>query len=191
MQVAATIVEFKQHLKVKDYAAATIASYQKGLDQFNRYLQSRDICDLRQVSVKVIQDYQIQIMTEPIAVESKALKIRPVKRLFEYLVRSHKLLINPTEGIVETCRTKRRIGTTLTVEEVNMLLAQPDLSLPTGVRDRAILEVFYSTAIRLDELISLEVYHVDLTDKVIFIRKAKGKKQRVVPLGKTAADYLK
>jgi integrase/recombinase XerD len=191
LDVIVTIAQFKQHLKAKGYAAATIASYRKGLSQFSHYLQSCDIDDLRHVSAKVIQDYRLQVMAQPIAAESKALKLRPVKRLFEHLVATHKLLINPCEGLVETCRANRKIGTTLTTDEVNALLAQPNLSLKTGIRDRAILEVLYSTAIRLDELTSLEIYHADLADKVIFIRKGKGSRQRVVPLGKTAAAYLK
>jgi integrase/recombinase XerD len=53
------------------------------------------------------------------------------------------------------------------------------------------MEVLYATAIRLDELLALEVYHVDLKDKVVYIRKGKGKKQRVVPSGKNAVEYLK
>jgi integrase/recombinase XerD len=191
LDVIVTIAEFKQHLKAKGYAAATIASYRKGLSVFGAYLQSCDIDDLRRVSAQVIEDYRSKVMAEPIAAESKALKLRPVKRLFEHLVKSHKLLINPCENLVETCRTRRKIGTILTVDEVKALLAQPNLSLKTGIRDRAILEVFYATGIRLDELISLEIYHADLADKVIFIRKGKGGRQRVVPLGKTAAAYLK
>jgi integrase/recombinase XerD len=190
LDVIVTIAGFKHHLKTKGYAAATTTSYTKGLAGFRSYLQSRDIGDLRQVSVQVIEDYRSKVMAQPIAAESKALKLRPVKRLFEHLVKSHKLLINPCENLVETCRTGRKIGTTLTVDEVNALLAQPNLSLRTGIRDRAILEVFYTTGIRLDELISLEIYHADLADKVIFIRKAKGGRQRVAPLG-TAAGYLK
>jgi integrase/recombinase XerD len=123
--------------------------------------------------------------------ETKALKIRPVKRLFEHLTQTHKLLINPTEGIVETCRKHRKIGPVLTVEEVKTLMDQPNLSLKTGIRDRAIIEVLYATAIRLDELLTLEIYHVDLVDKTLYIRKGKGKKQRVVPLGKAATAWLK
>jgi integrase/recombinase XerD len=191
LDVIVTIVEFKQHLKAKGYAAATIASYRKGLAQFSDYLQSCDIDDLRRVSAKVIEDYRVKVMTESIAAQSKALKLRPVKRLFEHLMATHKLLINPCEGLVETCRSNRKIGTVLTADEIKALLARPNLSLKTGIRDRAIVQVLYSTAIRLDELISLEIYHADLADKVLFIRKGKGSRQRVVPLGKTAAAYLK
>jgi len=191
MQTAVTIAQFKVSMTARGYAAATIESYGKGLAQFCRYLQACDIDDLRRVTTKVVEQYRSTVMAEPIAAESKALKLRPVKRLFEYLVKSHKLLINPTEGLVEISRTRRKIATVLTVAEVKALLKQPNVSLKTGIRDRAILELFYATAIRLNELISLEVHHADLADNVVFVRKGKGGRQRVVPMGTTAAAYLK
>jgi len=191
MDIVVVIAEYKNHLKAQGYAENTIEIYRKGLDQFSRYLKKRTITDLRKVTKEVIQDYQEKVMGEPIAMESKALKLRPIKRLFEYLTETNKLLINPTEGIVETSRRNRKIGPALTIEEMNKLLAQPNLSLKTHIRDRAIMEVLYATGIRLDELLSLEVYHADLKDKVLYIRKGKGKKQRVVPLGKAAVTYLK
>jgi integrase/recombinase XerD len=186
-----TILEFKKQLKSRGYAESTIAWYGRSLDLFSRYLAEHNINDLRKVNHQVILDYQEKVMSEPVAMESKALKIRPVKRLFEYLVETHKLLINPTEGIKETTRKHRKIGTVLTLDEIKRLLDQPNLSLNTHIRDRAVMEVLYTTGIRLDELINLEVYHVDLKDKVLYIRKGKGKKQRVTPLGKKAIQYLK
>jgi integrase/recombinase XerD len=191
MDVAVTIAEYKQQLKSQGYAAATIEGYGKNLDLFKRYLQDRAVADMRTVTYALIREYQQTVMAQHIAMESKALKLRPVKRLFEYLVKSHKLLINPTEGIVETCRRNRKIGPVLTIDEVKKLMAQPNLSLKTGIRDRTIMEVLYATAIRLNELLTLEVYHVDLADKVLYIRKGKGRRQRVVPLGKAASARLR
>jgi integrase/recombinase XerD len=191
LDILVTITEYKQHLKTIGYAAATIDSYRKYLDQFQRHLAQSKITDLKKVTHQTIIDYQQAVMAEPVAMETKALKIRPVKRLFEHLVATHKLLINPCEGIVETRRRHRKIGPVLTVEEVQKLMEQPNLSLKTGIRDRAMMEVLYATAIRLNELLNLEVYHADLKDQVLYIRKGKGKKQRVVPLGKTAAARLK
>jgi integrase/recombinase XerD len=191
MDVDLTIMAFKNRLKALGYAGSTIRAYGNNLGSFARYLQERDIRDIRQVTREVILEYREKVMDEPICMESKALKIRPVKRLFESLTLSHRLLINPAEGIVETCRKNRRIGTVLSLEEMKKLLSQPNLSLRTQIRDRALMEVLYSTGIRLNELLSLEVYHVDLRDRVLFIRRGKGKKQRVVPLGKTAATYLR
>lgn len=191
MDILLTIAEFKNHLKARGYADATIEGYRKGLDLFRRYLQDRHLSDLRKVTHQVILDYQLSVMAQPIAMESKALKIRPVKRLFEHLTATHKLLINPTEGIIETCRKNRKIAPVLTAPEMNDLLKQPDLSQKTGIRDRAVMEVLYSSAIRLDELLHLETHHVDLKDKVLYIRKGKGKKQRVVPLGENAIKHLR
>jgi integrase/recombinase XerD len=191
MQVVVIIAEFKQHLKAAGYAAATIANYRKYLNQFQRFLTDTPISDLRKVTHQTTVDYQSLVAGEPVAAETKAMKIRPVKRLFEHLVTAHKLLINPCEGIVETCRKHRKIGPVLTIEEVQKLMCQPNLSIKTGIRDRAIMEVLYASAIRLNELLSLEIYHADLKDKVLYIRKGKGKKQRVVPLGKMATARLR
>lgn len=191
MNVEVIITEFKQQLKVRGYAEATIESYRKGLGYFQDFLKDQAIMEIKEIGRQAVLDYQSKVMAEPIATESKALKIRPVKRLFEWLVETNQLLINPAENLVETCRKNRKIGTTLTIEEIQKLLAQPNLSLKTGIRDRAILEVLYASAIRLDELLNLEVYNIDLKEQVLYIRKAKGRKQRVVPLGKKATAFLK
>lgn len=173
------------------YAKSTIEGYRKRLDEFAIYLTDQKMADLKMITHKVILDYQEHIMAQNNAMETKALKIRAIKRLFEHLEQTHKLLVNPTEGIVETCRKNRQPGSVLTQAQVKRLLQQPDLSSKASIRDKTIMEVLYSTAIRLNELICLEVYHADLKDKVLYIRKGKGGKQRVVPLGKNACQYLR
>jgi integrase/recombinase XerD len=191
MDVVVIVTEFRHYLKSCGYAKRTVDSYRGNLAPFVAYLESCGISDLRKVSAEIIEAYQHQVMATALAAESKALRLRPVKRLFEYLVASHKLLINPAEGIVETSRKNRKIGPVLTLDEVQKLLAQPNLSLRVHIRNRAVMEVLYATGMRIDELVSLEVYHVDLADKVIFIRKAKGRKQRVVPLSAPAVKFLR
>ena len=191
MDVVVTVLEFKNHLASCGYAKRTVDSYRQNLAPFVCYLQACGISDLRKVTAAVIEAYQHQVMETGLAAESKALRLRPVKRLFEHLVSSHKLLINPAEAIVETRRKRRKIGPVLTLNEIKRLLEQPNLSLRPHMRNRAIMEVLYATGIRIDELVSLDVYHVDLSDKVIFIGKAKGRKQRVLPLSKTAAAFLR
>ena len=191
MNIMLAIAEFKNQLKAQGYAESTVRLYSDFLLIFKRYLDELKITDLKAVNHQTILDYQAQVMTRPWAGETKALSIRSIKRLFEYLVASHQLLINPTEGLVETCRQNRHIGMVLTQEEMQRLLAQPNLSLRSQIRDRAVLEVLYSTGMRIGELVNVEVYHVDLKDQVIYIRKGKGKKQRVVPLGKTAGQRLR
>ena len=191
MDVVVTIAEYKHQLKVRGYAKSTVECYSRGIDLFCAYLQERQISDIRAVTKQIIFDYQAKIMERPIEMESKALELRPVKRLFEHLMENNQLLVNPAEGIVETDRKNRKIGSTLTVPEIIKLLDAPNLSLRTGIRDKAVLELLYCTAIRKNELLNLEVYHADLKDKVLYVRKAKGRKQRVVPLGTNAIKYLR
>ncbi len=191
MDVATTITDFKRQLHARGYAPKTIEVYGWGLDRFRAFLEASHVGDLRSVTHRMIIDYQAAVKSGPLAVETKAILIRSVKRLFEHLASTHRLLIDPTTGIVETSRQRRKIGPVLTIEEMKRLLCMPNLSLRTGIRDRAIMEVLYSTAIRGNELITLQIDDADLRDKVLYIRKGKGRRQRVVPLGRPAANYLK
>lgn len=191
MDVVVVITQFKQQLKAHGYTPATVECYSGYLTYFKRYLLDHGITDIKAVTVKVVAEYHAMIMATDFAPETKALHIRPVKRLFEYLVAANRLLINPAEGLIETRRKGRKLAPVLTPEQMQTLIQQPNLSMRTGIRDRAVMEVLYSTAIRLNELLHLEIYDVDLKEKVLFIKKGKGRRQRVVPLGKQAAAFLK
>jgi len=189
-ELRVAIAELEQHLRLRGYAASTIAVYGQYLGYFVRHLDGQHITDLRQVTHQSILDYQAEVAALPLASESRALRMRPIKRLFELLVQSHRLLLDPTEGIVQMGRQRRRVMPVLTLGEMERLLAQPDLSVPSQMRDRAIMEVFYSTAIRSRELLQLELCDVDLRGGVLFVRHGKGGRQRVVPLGSQAGRYL-
>ncbi len=191
MDVVVTITEYKRRLKAMGYAENTIKLYRMGLKQFSQYLAAHNIKELRKVTKQTILAYQGEIVAESTAIETKAIKLRAVKRLFEYLTDTHQLLVNPTEGIVETCRKHRKIGITLTVKEIKNLLAQPNLSFRAQIRDRAIMGLLYSTGIRVNELLNLTVHDLDFKDKTLYVRKGKGRKQRVIPLGKNAILYVK
>jgi integrase/recombinase XerD len=191
MDIETMGAEFKQYLQTRNYAKSTVVCYCQYLGYFMDYIRELKLASLKQVNGKHVRDYQLMVMEKDFAQETTALRIRPVKRLFEYLVESNRLLINPCEKIVETNRKGRKMPPVLTEQEMTRLLDQPNLSLRMQIRDRAIMEVFYSSAIRLDELLHLEVYHVDLKEKVLFIRKGKGNRQRVVPLGTNACKYLR
>ena len=188
--VIIAVNRFIRHLRSAGYAAATIKSYENGLSAFSRYLERDGICAIRQVTDQTIQAYQRFVMDCSLAPESKALKLRPVKRLFEHLVASNRLLLNPAADIVELTRRSRKIGPVLTVRQVSSLMAQPDMQTPIGVRNRAIMEVLYSTGIRLGELLGLQTADVNPGDQTIFVKRGKGATQRVVPLGGRAAGIL-
>jgi integrase/recombinase XerD len=113
-----------------------------------------------------------------------------VKMFFRGLVREHHLLSNPAAEL-EMPRTPRRLPRdVLTAAEVEQVLALPDVGTPLGLRDRAILETFYSTGMRRLELIRLQLPDLDLERGTVFIREGKGKKDRVVPIGERAVAWV-
>src|SRR5208337_2088203 len=117
-----TIARYKELLKTLNYAKGTIENYRYGLERFREWLEGRDISDLRNVTKQTILDYKAMVMARTkYAVESKALLIRPVKRLFEHLTENNLLLVNPTEGVIETHRREKKIGATLTPDEMKKL----------------------------------------------------------------------
>ncbi len=191
MDVTVIIARFKEVLAARGYSPATVTSYSQNISLFSRWLSAKAITDIKQITVKVIADYQADVRQRPVAEQTKALYLRPVKRLFEYLVDSNQLLINPAEGIVETRTANRKLAPVLSRDQVKRLLESPNLSTTTGIRDRAVLEVLYATAIRRGELLNLCIYDVESADKVLYIRKGKGRVQRVVPMTKAAVSYTK
>jgi len=191
MDVAIIIQQYMQTLAAQGYADPSLIQYRWSLERFASYLKENHIHDLRMVSPEVMMDYQLEVMSAPQAARTKAVRIRLVKMLFEYLTDRNRLLVSPAEGIVSRVKENKKIGTVMTREEVKRLLAQPDITRPAGLRDRAIMEVLYATAIRASELRALELGHVDLTERLLYILDGKGGKDRVVPLGGRAVDYVK
>lgn len=190
MESETTISAYTKQLTAQGYAANTMALYSQGLTLFKDYLVAEKITDLRQVTPQTLAAYRELVMAGPQARETKALRLRPVKRLFEYLTENHRLLINPAEGLVESCRRNHKIGPTLSQTEMQLLLAQVPPDSPARSRDRALLETLYATGLRIGELLSLEISDLDFREGVILVRRGKGRKDRMVPLGQRAASYL-
>lgn len=179
------------HLRLQRYSPASVHLYADQLKPFGRWLAQQGILDLRSVTRAQLQAYQAEVRRQPLSAETQALRLRAVKRLFEYLADQAVLLINPAEGLREISRRQKLPRPVLTKSEIRRLLDTPNLSLPLGIRDRALLELLYSTGLRVGELERVTVHHVDLTTQTLQVRHAKGGKPRVVPLGQTAARWLK
>ncbi len=187
---------FIEHMKVRNYAKATLTGYTRYLRQFLDYLRAIDITDLKQVTRDTLTDYQVKLIGfrdeggKGYTIATVSIKIRAIKRFFEYLESSNQILINPAEHIKEPKKETRLPRAVLTEDEARKILDQPNLSTITGIRDRTVLEVFYSTGIRLAELMNITVYDCDLQGGMLRV-KGKFSKDRVVPLGKHAVKFLK
>jgi integrase/recombinase XerD len=186
------LFKFKQHLAVLNRSPATIEAYTEHTKVF---LKSVD--DIKQTTRQMIEDYIAGLYDyktvdgRPYRIGTICVKVRSIKRFFEFLEKANIVFINPAECITEPKKEKGRIKTTLTAKEANKILDQPNLGTLPGIRDRSILEVFYSTGIRLNELCALTIYDADLQGGMLRINKGKGSKDRVVPLGKHAVRFLR
>jgi integrase/recombinase XerD len=113
-----------------------------------------------------------------------------LKDFFRWLTRQDVILHNPASEVELPRMEKRLPQDVLTLPEVERLLAVPDVSDPLGVRDRAMLELFYSTGIRRTELCRIELPDVNTERRTLHVRLGKGKKDRVVPVGARAVAWL-
>lgn len=190
MDITAILSEFINRLKAEGFSNHTIRSYHKHLDQFRVYLAARHINDIKHITCNTVLDYQAIVMAQPVATETKAMKLRAVRRLFGYLVENRKLLIDPTDGLLKLRRKARKIGVVLTAEEIERLRDQPDLTRNAHIRNRAMIELMYSAGVRISELLNLNLGDADRDENVLYIWNGKGGKDRVVPLSKPARTHL-
>lgn len=178
------------HLRLRRYSPATLRNYGEQLKRFGEWLPQALAADLRRITRADIDLYQTYVRGEPIGVETQALRLRAVKRLFDYLVSEGRLLLHPADHVVEIRRRDRLPKAVLSVKQVCQLLASPDTTTALGLRDRALLELLYATGIRVGELEQVWLGDWERGQQTLVIRHGKGGKPRVVPTGTTAAQWL-
>lgn len=187
---------FREHLRVKSYSPASIATYTDYLRGFFAYLAEIGVKDAKRVTRDHLEAYRLRLAEHRVcgdrgySVSTLCLKIRAVRRLFEYLEAMNRILVNPAETFKEPKKETRLPRVVLTAKETRRILDAPDLSFEIGIRDRAMMEVFYSTGIRLGELLRLTIFDCDLQGGLLRVNNGKGAKDRVVPLGRYAVKFL-
>ncbi len=165
----------------------TVEAYQCDLLSFATWLHESDI-DLVAATRDDILRYQHVRMREGRKVRSEARLLSALRRFYRYLCREEIRDSDPTAKI-ESPRLGKPLPSSLTEDEVERLLEQPDLAVPLGLRDRTMLEVLYATGLRVSELVSLTFEQVNMRQGLIRC-VGKGNKERLVPLGEIALDYL-
>jgi tyrosine recombinase XerC len=166
----------------------TLRNYQREVQEFLEFVQEEGVSDLNQVTRAVARRYIAWLGSKEYAQASVARRVSEVRSFFRYLQRIHWVVANPFERVAGP-KLPRRLPQYLTVEEVERLLAAPDLSTPLGIRNAAILEVLYSAGVRISELVSLNVSSVNLAAGEIRVW-GKGAKERVAFLGRQAQAAL-
>lgn len=167
------------------------------LNYFIRWCEAQRINGVRDIGRDLLERYQSHLFHyrkrngRPLAITTQVTRLNPIKAFFKWLARTRQIAANPAADLIIPRIPRRIPGRVMTVAEVERILAIPDVRSPAGIRDRAILEVLYSTGARRTELARIDLRDVLLEEKTLFIRSGKGGRDRVVPLGARAAYWLR
>jgi len=183
--------EFCDSLWLEDgLSRNTLESYRRDLNKFAAWLEAQRGASLLQTTHGDIQGYLADLfVVQKARASSTGRNVSSLKRLFRYLLRQGKISVDPTLQI-DTPKLPRNLPKTLTEQDVECLLAAPDTQTPLGLRDRTMFEVLYATGLRVSELVTLRIAQVSMDMGVVRVM-GKGNKERLVPLGEEALDWLR
>ena len=180
---------FLEYLEVeRNYSPNTIRSYEADLYQFVAYLHSNLIHSLDEVRKPLLRSYLGSLFAADLSKKSVARKIASLRSFFRYARRHKVTTTNPTLTIVSP-KLDKRLPSYLDESATKRLFDSIDTKTPEGRRTGAILELFYSTGMRLSELINLNMGDVDFSQGVVKVT-GKGSKQRIIPVGRRALHAL-
>lgn len=166
----------------------TLVAYRNDLNAYARWLASQQQTDLTAVGRDDVQTYLAQRVAAKASPRSTARLLSTLRRFYAWLRRENRISQDPT-ALIEAPKLGRPLPKTLTELEVEALLAAPDTQTPLGMRDRTMLEVIYASGLRVSELVNLTVMQLNLQQGVIRVT-GKGNKERLVPLGDEAMNWL-
>jgi len=177
------IISYLDYLKYeRKLSNNTISSYSDNLNQFKKYFENKNILTLTESDIKSF------IRSLDKTEKTKAHYLTVLNSFYNFLCNENKIKINPCENIKQP-KLPKKLPNYLTIEEVDKLL-DVRLDNPLAYRNKAMLELLYSTGIRISELINLKLNNIDFTDELIRVM-GKGSKERIIPLGEEAIKYLK
>ena len=163
----------------------TLAAYRSDLKIFNKWLAGKSFIS---VNSKHIQDYFSDRQKNNIGSSTQARILTCLHSFYQYLLANQLIKKDPTEQLSQP-KLEKKLPVFLNIQEVEKLLEAPSSSSLFGQRDRAMLELLYSCGLRVSELINLSYHNINLKEEFIRIH-GKGNKERVLPMGEIAIDYL-
>jgi integrase/recombinase XerD len=184
MEISATITSFITHVRVeKGLSANTVSAYRRDLVKFEAFAKKRQLT-LEAVSRDDLVDFLAGLYREKLESRTVARQLVTLRNFFRYAQVQDLITTDPSANL-ESPKLRRSLPGYLRLEEVERLLAQPDANTTLGLRDRAMLEVLYSTGLRVSELVGLRVGDVDSKSGCVRCI-GKGDKERIVPVGRKA-----
>ncbi len=191
MSNADILDEFCDALWLEDgLSRNTLDSYRRDLEKFGAWLERQRGAPLIDATHGDIQGFLAYLLgLEKARATSTSRAISSFKRFFRYLLRQNRIAADPTLQIA-TPKLPRSLPKSLTEQDVECLLNGPDVQTPLGLRDRTMLEVLYATGLRVSELVGLNVAQVSLDMGVVRVM-GKGSKERLVPMGEEALEWVR
>jgi len=183
-------------LETLGYSSSTVRSRRCNLRHFHTWCEGRGINEAHEITLPVLERYRTSLYHarqkngQPLGWGAQAQKLVAIKGLLKWLTRTHRLSCNPAADLELPRQPRHLPGAVLTAQESERVLAQPDIRHVLGLRDRALLEVLYSTGIRRSELVHLKLTDLDPSRGTLFIREGKGKRDRMVPIGERAIRWI-
>ena len=186
--VPPVLTEYLESLRVRHYSPATIYSREGELRRFWLYLQSIGVSEFQEVTQRMLENYHRQAW-QGLASGTVRLNLDTLRWFFDHLESRNVILLNPCLWLPKPRKENRLPRQILKPSEVRALLNAPN-DRPRGIRDKAVMELFYSSGIRRAEMARLTLADVDIKNGYVRVVRGKGGKDRVAPIGQSACEAL-
>jgi len=188
------ISTFKEYLETHNYSERTVDTYSSNTKRFLVFIKKYyfRVNSVEKITKDILLDYQNYIAHHKtkkggtLSNSTQCSILKSIKKFFQFLIKSDFILKDPSTAIVFPKEEQRLTRNVLTEKEMETLLNSINLDNPLGLRNRAIIELFYSCGIRTSELCNLKVNDVNLKEQTVTIVKGKGNKSRIAPIGQYA-----
>jgi len=180
----------------RNYSPTSLDAAKWALKMFLGWAQERSLSSPSEITKPILESYQGWLYRyekadgQPLSVRTQRARLGTLQRFFSHLCKSGQLLANPAADLELPRKACPALPKVLNTEELRRLMGQPDVTDPLGLRDRSILELLYASGMRRSELVSLDLEDIDLTTASVHVRKGKGGKGRVLPLGAGVMRWL-
>jgi len=188
MSWESSILGFKSYLQVeRSLSTNSVDAYISDVKKLAAFAKKKKISELK-INKSDLSNFILAVSKEGISARSQSRIISGIKAFYKYLIMEDYIKADPTE-LLESPKIGMKLPDTLSIEEIDKLIAAIDLSTEQGERNRAMLEILYSCGLRVTELITLKLSNVSFVEGFIKVI-GKGDKERLAPIGKIALKYL-
>jgi integrase/recombinase XerD len=189
------LLRYHDAMLIRGYSANTLNRRQYQLERFIRWCEERSLAQPNDITKPILERYQSHLYHardekgKSLSLASQRLNLSGLKQFFRWLTQENYLLYNPASELILP-KVQQSLPRVLSQDEVERLLTRPNINTASGLRDRAVMELIYSTGIRRTELCRLGAGDLLLPQRTMWIRQGKGGKDRVLPVGERAAYWV-